>query len=103
VSSKEEPSPGEITFIPRGRAAQALRDTAALTGLSQTEVLNRACVVYEVVAKHVADGADMWFITPAGRGWFGRHVPRKKSFRVPNKTLADGAEDYPLTSAQARR
>jgi hypothetical protein len=102
VSSEEEPPLEKVTFDPSGKAAQALRKTAALTGLSQTDVLNRACLVYEVVSEHVASGADLWFLYPSGPGWFGRHVPRRKSVRVPNKTLAAGTGDYDLTSARAR-
>jgi hypothetical protein len=102
VTSEEGPPLEKVTFVPLGKAAQALRETAALTGLSQTDVLNRACMVYEVVAEHVASGADLWFIYPSGPGWFGRHVPRRKSVRVPNKALAEGAEEYDLTFARAR-
>jgi hypothetical protein len=101
--SNEEESPSEkVTFVPLGRAAQALRNTATLTGLSQTDVLNRACLVYEMVAEHVAAGDDLWFVLPAGPGWFGRHVPRKRSVRVPNKALTEGTKEYDLTFARAR-
>jgi hypothetical protein len=102
MSNEEEPSLAKVTFVPRGEAAQALRNTAALTGLSQSDVLNRACLVYEMVAGHVAAGEDLWFVMPAGPGWFGRHVPTRKSVRVPNKVLAEGTEEYDLTFAQAR-
>jgi hypothetical protein len=102
MSNEEEPSLAKVTFVPRGKAAQALRNTAALTGLSQSDVLNRACLVYEMVAGHVAAGEDLWFVMPAGPGWFGRHVPTRGSVRVPNKVLAEGTEEYDLTFAQAR-
>jgi hypothetical protein len=98
--SNEEPQQEEITFVPLGKAAEALRNTETLTGLPQAEVLNRACLVYEMVAGHVAAGDDLWFVLPAGPGWFGRHVPRRKSFRVPNAALAAGTEK--LTFARAR-
>lgn len=100
--SSEEPQQEEITFVPLGKAAEALRNTETLTGLSQAEVLNRACLVYELVAGHVVAGDDLWFVLPAGPGWFGRHVPRRKSFRVPNEALAAGTEKYDLTFARAR-
>jgi hypothetical protein len=102
MSHAEEPPSPEVTFVPAGRAAEALQNTTALTGLSQAEVLNRACLVYELVAEHVAAGDDLWFVLPAGPGWFGRHVPRKKSVRVPNKALTEGTKEYDLTFARPR-
>ena len=102
MSNAKEPPSEEVTFVPRGRAAQALRNTAALTGLSQADVLNRACLVYELVAEHVAAGDDLWFVLPAGPGWFGRHVPRRRTVRVPNKALTEGTKEYDLTFARPR-
>jgi hypothetical protein len=102
VSTAEESPSKEVSFVPAGRAGQALRNTATLTGLSQADVLNRACLVYELVAEHVAAGDDLWFVLPAGPGWFGRHVPRKRSVRVPNKALTEGTKEYDLTFARPR-
>jgi hypothetical protein len=102
VSNAEESPSEQVTFVPLGRAGQALRNTATLTGLSQADVLNRACLVYELVAEHVAAGDDLWFVLPAGSGWFGRHVPRRRSVRVPNKALTEGTKEYDLTFARPR-
>jgi hypothetical protein len=48
------------------KSVQALQDTAALTELSRTDVINRALQVYQVVAEHVAKGADLRFAYPNG-------------------------------------
>lgn len=102
MTNEEEPLSPEVTFVPVGRAAEALQNTETLTGLSQADVLNRACLVYELVAEHVAAGDDLWFVLPAGPGWFGRHVPRRRSVRVPNQALTEGTKEYELTFARPR-
>jgi hypothetical protein len=62
----EEQMMQDCTVRLTDKSEQALQDMAALTELSRTDVINRALQVYQVVAEHLAKGADVRFAYPDG-------------------------------------